>query len=396
MLEEVFARAERLRRHPLPHRLPALPAGAAARRAARDDACTAGWTSRTWCRCSDTFADVPLVSISDAQREPLPFANWRATVYHGLPPELYSVHGRARAATSRSSAASRPRSGSTARSRSRVRAGHAAEDRRQGRQEADQDYFEQRDQAAARPTRASSSSARSARREKNDFLGDARALLFPIDWPEPFGLVMIEAMACGTPVVAFRCGSVPEVMRRRRDGLRRRRHRRGGRGGRARRRAAARGACRDDFEQRFPARRMARDYVDVYDELVGGRAPPQRARATAIGLAAIDASDASTCDDGDVAERDGAGMDERHGAPSSRRRDHQLHEQFYILATSSRADDRTRVLKHGDTFAVFDRFGDIQPVGLGRAGRSTTTGRASCRGWSCGSAGGGRCCSARR
>ena len=68
-----------------------------------------------------------------------------------------------------------------------------------------------------------------------------------------------------------------------------------------------------------------------------------------------------------------------------------IDDQFYILATSSRADDRTRVLKHGDTFAVFDRFGDIQPVGSASRA-STTRAPASCRGWSCASAGSGRCC----
>ena len=79
--------------------------------------------------------------------------------------------------------------------------------------------------------------------EKNEFLGDAAALLFPIDWPEPFGLVMIEAMACGTPVVAFRCGSVPEVMRDGVSGYVVDTDRRGGLGHRARRRAAAGAAC---------------------------------------------------------------------------------------------------------------------------------------------------------
>src|SRR5262249_53901569 len=103
-------------------------------------------------------------------------------------------------------------------------------------------------------------------REKNEFLGNAYALLLPIDWPEPFGLVMIEAMACGTPVIAYRGGAVPEVMEeghtgfivealedavkavRRVPELSRRR-------------------CRDAFEQRFTATRMAHDYVHVYERL---------------------------------------------------------------------------------------------------------------------------------
>ena len=99
--------------------------------------------------------------------------------------------------------------------------------------------------------------------EKDEFIGNARALLFPIDWPEPFGLVMIEAMACGTPVIAWRCGSVPEVIEH-------------GTTGYivddmdeavdAARRVGAldRRACRDAFEQRFTADHMASRYVEVY------------------------------------------------------------------------------------------------------------------------------------
>ena len=117
-------------------------------------------------------------------------------------------------------------------------------------------------------TRSSSSSARSARREKAEFLGNAHALLFPIDWPEPFGLVMIEAMRCGTPVVAWDCGSVPEVID---DGVT------GfvvdnmddavravGRAGELDRRR-----CRAVFETRFSADRMAHDYLAVYKRLIG-------------------------------------------------------------------------------------------------------------------------------
>jgi glycosyltransferase involved in cell wall biosynthesis len=110
---------------------------------------------------------------------------------------------------------------------------------------------------------------------KDEFLGNAHALLFPIDWPEPFGLVMIEAMACGTPVVAFRRGSVPEVMV---DGVT---------GfvvedtdeaveavGRVA--SLSRRACRRSFEERFDAVRMARDYTEVYRRLVGAPLPARR------------------------------------------------------------------------------------------------------------------------
>jgi glycosyltransferase involved in cell wall biosynthesis len=104
-------------------------------------------------------------------------------------------------------------------------------------------------------------------RKKAEFLGNARALLFPIDWPEPFGLVMIEAMACGTPVIAFRCGSVPEVIDDGRSGfivdteyaaL----------AAIAHLGTLSRAEVRRCFEERFSAGRMARDYVALYRELI--------------------------------------------------------------------------------------------------------------------------------
>jgi glycosyltransferase involved in cell wall biosynthesis len=106
--------------------------------------------------------------------------------------------------------------------------------------------------------------------DKNEFIGNARALLMPIDWPEPFGLVMIEAMACGTPVIAYANGSVPEILD---DGVT-------GFIVRSQEQAIAaarriwqidRRRCRQVFEQRFSARVMARRYLDVYRELVDAR-----------------------------------------------------------------------------------------------------------------------------
>ena len=104
-------------------------------------------------------------------------------------------------------------------------------------------------------------------KDKDEFLGNAFALLFPIDWPEPFGLVMIESMACGTPVIAYDCGSVPEVMedgvtgfivRDVDDAVK----------GVHRIRDLSRSRCREVFEDRFAAERMASDYVDVYKRLI--------------------------------------------------------------------------------------------------------------------------------
>ena len=103
--------------------------------------------------------------------------------------------------------------------------------------------------------------------EKNEFLGNAQALLFPIDWPEPFGLVMIEAMACGTPIIAYRNGSVPEVIEHGatgfvvdslEDAVK----------AVERLPAISRRRCREIFEKRFSARRMAHDYVTAYRRLL--------------------------------------------------------------------------------------------------------------------------------
>jgi glycosyltransferase involved in cell wall biosynthesis len=104
-------------------------------------------------------------------------------------------------------------------------------------------------------------------KDKDAFLGNAYALLFPIDWPEPFGLVMIESMACGTPVIAYECGSVPEVME---DGVTGFivRDLDGAVTGVNGIRDLSRARCREVFEKRFAAGRMATDYLEVYNRLV--------------------------------------------------------------------------------------------------------------------------------
>ena len=104
-------------------------------------------------------------------------------------------------------------------------------------------------------------------RDKDEFLGNAYALLFPIDWAEPFGLVMIEALACGTPVIAWRCGSVPEVIA---DGVTGFVVDSVDQAVQAVERVAglSRHACRTAFEERFDIARMARDYLEVYRRLV--------------------------------------------------------------------------------------------------------------------------------
>ena len=189
--------------------------------------------------------------------------NWCATVYHGLPPRLLPFRPR-RMTTSRSSAASRPRSVSTGRSRSP--GAPACELRVAAKIDAvDREYFD-REIGPLMSQPHVRYLGEIGDEEKAALLGGARALLFPIDWPEPFGMVVIEALSCGTPVLAWPEGSVPELLEhgvngwivdsidaavdalRQADAIDRR-------------------ACRAAFERRFTAERMARDYVAVYKRL---------------------------------------------------------------------------------------------------------------------------------
>ncbi|HJW27260.1 MAG TPA: glycosyltransferase family 4 protein [Rhodocyclaceae bacterium] len=216
------------------------------------------------------FADMPVVSISHAQRQPIPWANWVATVHHGLPTKLYRPvpgPGDYLAFLGRISPEKRPdRAIRIAR-----RAGLPLKIAAKVEKGVDEIYF----QECIRPLLQEPGVdfiGEIGEAEKNDFLGGAVALLFPIDWPEPFGIVMIEAMACGTPVIAFPCGSVPEVVR---DGV----------NGYIvadedeavaavdRCRSLDRRACRRDFEKRYSAERMARDYVTVYGRLMADSLP---------------------------------------------------------------------------------------------------------------------------
>jgi glycosyltransferase involved in cell wall biosynthesis len=211
------------------------------------------------------FHDVPMVSISDYQRRPQPWANWVATVHHGLPRELYSLVPRRRggayvAFIGRVSREKRPDLAIRISRLAGVELLIAAKV-----DDADREYFERE----IRPLLGGPGVrfiGEIGDREKNEFLGNALAMLFPIDWPEPFGLVMIEAMACGTPVIAFPRGSVPEVIDHGVTGLI---------VNTVEEAAAAvghvhaldRGACRGRFEERFTSARMARDYLRVYERL---------------------------------------------------------------------------------------------------------------------------------
>lgn len=215
------------------------------------------------------FKELPLVSISDAQRRPLPWANWQATVYHGLPRDLYSFYpepGKYLAFLGRIAPEKcldqaievAKRTGMPLRIAAKV-------------DPADQQYFGSKiEPLLSHPLVEFIGEVTDS--EKDDFLGEAYALVCPYDWPEPFGLVFIEALACGTPVLAYRRGSTPEIIE---DGVT------GFICEGVNAMAASverigeidRRRCREAFEERFTVERMVRDYVKVYEQLMATAAP---------------------------------------------------------------------------------------------------------------------------
>ncbi len=222
------------------------------------------------------FSDMPLVSISHAQRKPIANANFVSTVYHGIPAHLlrpnYNPGGGYVAFLGRISPEKRPDRAIRIAQAIGIPIKIAAKV-----DKVDEAYFRE----AIAPLLNQPGVefiGEIDERSKTAFLGEASALLFPIDWPEPFGLSMIEAMACGTPVLAFRCGSVPEIIDPGVTGvivdtieeaisklpqvL-----------------ALDRHTVRQRFEQRFSATRMAKDYVQVYRALVKRPSLPERAAA---------------------------------------------------------------------------------------------------------------------
>jgi len=219
------------------------------------------------------FKDMPLVSISDNQRRPMSWANWRKTIYHGLPEDLYMPSfrpGEYLAFLGRISPEKRPDRAIEIAKRAGIPLKIAAKVDR-----ADSDYFEQKIRALLDHPLIEFIGEISDR-EKNEFLSGALGLLFPIDWPEPFGLVMIESMACATPVIAYDRGSVPEVMV---DGITGFIVRNVDQAVEAVKRlwAIDRRACRKIFEERFTSRRMAKEYVELYHSLIYTRFRPRLA-----------------------------------------------------------------------------------------------------------------------
>lgn len=207
----------------------------------------------------------PLVSISDNQRLPLFDVNWQATVHHGLPRDLYTFRkerGDYLAFIGRVSFEKRLDRAIRIACQAGMKLKVAAKINR------DDEHFKQYIEPLLREARGSVEFVGEiGGREKDEFLGNAHALLFPIDWPEPFGLVMIEALACGTPVIAWRNGSVPEVIDDGSTGfivesVEEAVEAVGGIAG------LDRAKCRQAFEDRFDAACMARKYVEVYRRLV--------------------------------------------------------------------------------------------------------------------------------
>ena len=218
-------------------------------------------------RVYQEFNELPLVSISNHQRAPLPFANWLSTVYNGIPENLFRFEpkpGRYLAFLGRICPEKRPDRAIHLAIRFGMELKIAAKV-----DKVDTEYYETKIKPLlAHPLIEYVGEINDD--EKNDFLGGAYALLFPIDWPEPFGLVMIEAMACGTPVIAWRCGSVPEVMTEGVSGFVVNNELQALS---ALDRVATldRSACRQAFEIRFTSRHMAENYVAVYEDFLAGR-----------------------------------------------------------------------------------------------------------------------------
>lgn len=213
------------------------------------------------------FAEMPLVSISDSQRKPLPHSNFIKTIYHGIPSELLKFKeekGKYLAFIGRISPEKRLDRAIQIAANTNIPLKVAAKV-----DKVDLKYYENQIKPLMKNPLVEYIGEINDR-VKNDFLGNASALLFPINWPEPFGLVMIEAMACGTPVIAFNCGSVPEVIDEGKTGFIVQNIEE------AVKKVKIidsidRKVCRQVFEERFSDERMAEDYANLYRELISSK-----------------------------------------------------------------------------------------------------------------------------
>jgi glycosyltransferase involved in cell wall biosynthesis len=215
------------------------------------------------------FHGHPLVSISDSQRKPLPWARWLATIHHGLPLDLYTFHSQPQdyfAFVGRISPEKRcDRAIEIAIAcDTPIRIAAKVDN-------ADKKYFEETIEPMLDHPLVTFV-GEIGEEAKDDFIGNARALLTPIDWPEPFGLVIIEAMACGTPVIAYAHGSVPELVEHGRTGFIVHDQEQAIAAARTIDRIDRR-LCRATFERRFSAPVMAGHYLERYRELAEARMP---------------------------------------------------------------------------------------------------------------------------
>ncbi|HEU4342144.1 MAG TPA: glycosyltransferase family 4 protein [Candidatus Binatia bacterium] len=223
------------------------------------------------------FSDIPVVSISNAQRNPLPWVNWQGTVHHGVPVDLYSPGqggGNYLAFLGRISPEKRVDRAIEIAKRVNIKLKIAAKIDNVDRQYVEREILHLLDHPLVEFI------GEIGEEQKGEFLGNAYALLFPIDWSEPFGLVMVESMACGTPVVAYPQGSVSEIIDPGLTGFivesieeavdaldqiprfdRKR--------------------CRQIFERRFSAARMASDYLRIYERLLAKKHANRRKRVEA-------------------------------------------------------------------------------------------------------------------
>jgi glycosyltransferase involved in cell wall biosynthesis len=238
----------------------------------------------------NVYNDVPVISISDAQRDPLPHLNWLGTVNHGMPVDSYKFHrepGDYLAFLGRTS----PEKGLD-RAIEIAKAAEMPLKIAAKIDKADQEYFETVVQPLLNDTDIEFV-GEIGYPEKDDFLGNASALLFPIAWPEPFGIVMIEAMACGTPVIAYPFGSVPEVVE---DGVS---------GYIVSDQAGAvsavkqiekidRRKVRKHFENNFTADRMALDYLKIYERMVSRKKAPLTASSGVLNWMKLPSPSSST------------------------------------------------------------------------------------------------------
>ena len=214
------------------------------------------------------FDDEPLISISNRQRLPLSWANWQDTVHHGVPEKLYRLNetpGRYLAFLGRISPEKRVDDAIEVARRAGIQLKIAAKV-----DKADREYFE----TVIKPLLHDGVEfiGEIGELEKNDFLGNALALVFMIDWPEPFGLAMIESLACGTPIIARSRGSVPEIIEHGVTGFVVENLDEAGQAIRQLNQLS-RKHCRKTFEERFSAIRMAANYLAVYKKLIATAEP---------------------------------------------------------------------------------------------------------------------------